>query len=101
MPKLSDNGNHSIYRVNVIASNREGTEQTWARINVKASTPTDAADWVLSYPHLCKVPGTGWAEVTTAYKLRKQPVWLRKHGTLTARFDVRTIETMPLVKEED
>lgn len=99
MPRLSDNGQHSIYRVNVRAVNREFTHVTIAAINVKASSPSVAADWVLSYPGLCRISGTGSLEVISAYKLRRQPVWLRKTGTLTARFDVRRTETVRLEKE--
>lgn len=100
MPRLSDNGNHSIYRVSVRAVNREFTHVTLARVNVKASSPSIAAAWVLSYPDLCRIHGaTGSMTITAAYKLRRQPVWLRKIGTLTARFDVRHIETAPLLKE--
>lgn len=96
MPRLYDNGQHSIYRVNVRAVNRAFTHVTLASVNVKASSPSVAADWVLSYPHLCRIPGTGTMTITSAYKLRKQPVWLRKTGTLTARFDPRRIETVRL-----
>jgi len=99
MPRLSDNGNHSIYRVSVRAVNREFTHVTIARVNVKASSPSVAADWVLSWPGLCRIHGaTGSMTVTAAYKLRRQPVWLRKIGTLTARFDTRYVETFRLAK---
>lgn len=97
MPRLSDNGAHSIYRVTVRGTDRAYARVCEVKINVKASSPSVAADWVLSYPHLCRVPySTGSLQVLTAYKLKRQPVWLRKTGTLTARFDVRSIATMPL-----
>jgi hypothetical protein len=99
MPILSDSPPHSVYRVNVRAVNRAFTHVTVAAVNVKASSPSTAAQWVLSYPGLCRIPGTGSMEVTQAYKLRRQPVWLRKHGTLTARFDVRSVETVRLERE--
>ena len=99
MPRLSDNGQHSIYRVNVRATNGAYTHVTFAAVNVKASSPSVAADWVLSYPGLCRIPGTGTMTILGAYKVRRQPVWLKKIGTLTARFDVRHIETVPLIKE--
>lgn len=97
MPRLYDNGQHSIYRVNVRAVNRAFTHVTIAAVNVKASSPSAAADWVLSYPGLCRIHGTtGSLQITHAYKLRRQPVWLKKIGTLTARFDLRSIETVRL-----
>jgi len=99
MPRLSDSPPHAVYRVNVRAVNRAFTHVTIAAVNVKASSPSVAADWVLSYPHLCRIPGTGSMEITSAYKVRRQPVWLRKSGTLTARFDVRRIETLRLERE--
>ena len=99
MPILSDSPPHAVYRVNVRAVNRAFTHVTLAAVNVKASSPSRAAEWVLSYPHLCRVPGTGTVTVTHAYKVRRQPVWLRKSGTLTARFDVRSIETVQLERE--
>jgi hypothetical protein len=99
MPRLSDNPPHSVYRVNVRATNREFTHVTFAAINVKASSPSVAADWVLSYPGLCGIPGTGTMEIMSAYKVRRQPVWLRKAGTFTYRFDVRRVETVRLEKE--
>jgi hypothetical protein len=99
MPRLSDNPPHSVYRVNVRATSREFTHVTFASINVKASSPSVAADWVLSYPGLCRIPGTGTMQVLSAYKVRRQPVWLRKTGTLSCRFDVRNVETHRLERD--
>jgi hypothetical protein len=107
MPRLSDNPPHSVYRVNVQAA-RFGRilaggqsiprDVTVVAVNVKASSPSVAVDWVLSYPHLAGLPAN--ADVTeiigTPYKLRRQPVWLKKHGARDCRFDVRHRDSAPL-----
>jgi hypothetical protein len=79
----SDNGQHSIYRVNLV------TDGGWYAVNVKASTPSDAARWVLCYPQYAGVHLRSFGKVTHAYKLKKQPVWLKKSGQFDARFDLR------------
>lgn len=85
--KMYDNGNHSIFRVVCRNYLPTGMVQldTW---NVKASTLADAKEWVISH--------RSWgltSMVTTGYKLRRQPVWLKKTGQLDARFDLRDRET--------
>lgn len=77
----------SIYRVNVV------TDVGYYVLNVKASSPSAACDWVLTYPASAGYQYRDFAEVTNAYKLRKQPVWLKKIGTRTARFDLRKATT--------
>ena len=92
MPRLSDNPPYSIYRVTVRGTNRALTHGCEVRLNVKASSPSAAVHWVLSYPRLCRIPHfTGSLDVVTVYKLRRQPVWLRKSGTDRYRFDVRGV----------
>lgn len=91
MYRTSDSGPHSIYRVTVYSSNYRSNTAALTRVNVKASSPTAAAEWVLTHPGLARVPSGDYMAVTAAYKLRKQPVWLKKTGTLTARFDMREI----------
>lgn len=84
MFRTSDSYPHSIYRVNV---NFTGG---CAAVNVKASSPTAAAEWLLSYPQYAKLPASAdYMEVTHAYKLRKQPVWFKKFGKLDTRFDLK------------
>jgi hypothetical protein len=99
MPRLYDNGDHKIYRVTLRGVNRAFTHVTIADVNIKASSPSVAADWALSYPHYCKVFGASTVQILNAYKVRKQPVWLRKHGSNTYRFDVRNVVTIPLTRE--
>jgi Holliday junction resolvase-like predicted endonuclease len=82
--RTSDNGGHSIYRVNVSFTGG------CAAVNVKASTPTAAAEWLLSYPQYAKLPASvDYMTVTHAYKLKRQPVWFKKYGRLDARFDLK------------
>lgn len=87
MYRNSDSPFTSIYRVNVSFTGG------YAAINVKASSPTAATEWVLSHPYEVRgLPSSApYMEVTHSYKLRKQPVWLRKMGKYGARFDVRTL----------
>jgi hypothetical protein len=83
---LSDNGNHSIYRVVLrnYRSNGVCHVDTW---NVKASSPSTAVSWALTY----RSYGLS-CTVLTYYKLRKQPVWLKKIGHWDSRFDLRKRE---------
>ncbi len=91
--RLSDNGAHSIYRVKVQFTARDCRSGGDAVVYVKASSPSVASEWLLSYPHLAGITGaTGDMTVLNARKVRHQPVWLKKSGTRTARFDLRSIE---------
>lgn len=91
MFRTSDSAPHSIYRVNVVFSKRFKGGGV-AAVNVKASSPSAAAEWLVSYPQHAGLGYPDHMEVTHAYKLRRQPVWLKKAGTDTARFDARLIE---------
>lgn len=90
MIRTSDSPFHSIYRVNVVFSGRG--KSGYAAINVKADSPKAAYEWVLSYPQYTGIPSADYLEITHSYKLRKQPVWLRKHGYVNSRFDLRKVE---------
>lgn len=80
----------SIYRV-VVA-----WPGGYARVNVKASSPSRASDWVLHYPMYAGLPGgSTLMQVTASYKLRNQPVWMKKSGHDDYRFDLRDIQTVP------
>lgn len=108
MPRLYDSPSTTVYRVNARAARfgrilagsgtRIPRDVTLVAVNVKASSPTAAADWVLSYPQLAGMPANAdLIEIEgRVYKLRRQPVWLKKSGTRSARFDVRRRETAPL-----
>jgi hypothetical protein len=110
MPRLSDNQPHSVYRINARAARfgrilagsgiRIPRDVTVVAVDVMASSPSVAADWVLSYPHLAGLPANAdVTEITHAYKLRRQPkVWLRRSGTRGYRFNVRRRETAPLAE---
>lgn len=97
---LYDSYPHSIYRVVIDFSGSTiilgGKIKTYPRgrvwINVKASSPTAAAKWAMCEPGLCRIPPSDYMALVTAYKIRRQPVWLKKAGTLTARFDLRRLE---------
>jgi len=84
--RFYDSAQTSIYRVVCRNSLDSGLVQldTW---NVKASSPTAAREWVLTH----KATGR-YSEIVTAYKVRRQPVWLRKVGTWGYRFDLRKRE---------
>lgn len=107
MPRLSDNPPHAVYRVNARAARygrilaggtRVPRDVTVVAVDVMASSPSMAADWVLSYPSLAGLPSNAdLTEITHAYKLRRQPgVWLRKTGTRGYRFTLRHRESAPL-----
>lgn len=83
--RISDAPQASVYRVNII------TESHYAAVNVLASSPTAAREWLLSYPQYAGVPMRYSATVTHSYKLRRQPVWLRKIGHSSSRFDLRSL----------
>jgi len=94
--RMYDSPSTSIYRVTLYYSSYRTGKAGLARVNVKASGPTAAAEWVLSHPGLARIPSNDYMAVTAAYKLRRQPVWLKKTGTLTARFDLR--ELIPVIR---
>lgn len=108
MPRLYDSPSTTVYRVNAVAA-RLGSilpggtvvprDVTVVAVDVIASSPTAAADWLLSYPALAGLPANAdLIEITHAYKRRRQPgVWLRKSGTRGYRFDVRRREMAPLL----
>lgn len=83
----------SIYRVNVSGYDYRNSHAFHARVNVKASSPSKATAWLLNHPWAAKLPSHTTMEVTHAYKVRKQPVWLRKSGTSGYRFDVLELTT--------
>ncbi|WP_158690343.1 hypothetical protein [Streptomyces sp. PsTaAH-124] len=62
-----------------------------ARVNVKASGPSMAVKWVLQHPLDARLPVHTSLEITGAYKLRKQPVWLNKAGQNHFRFHVKEL----------
>jgi hypothetical protein len=79
----------SVYRVNVAGFDYRNNHAFHARVNVKASSPSKATEWLLRHPWAAHLPTHTSLEVTHAYKLRKQPkVWLRKAGTDGFRFHV-------------
>jgi hypothetical protein len=86
--RTSDSPSKVIYRVTVSGYDYRSYKAFMARVNVKASGPTAAAEWVLSYPDYAGLPRYTDLEILAAYKLKNQPVWLKKIGTNTARFDL-------------
>lgn len=82
----SDNGGKNVYRVNVTGYDNRTRKSFHVRINVLASSPSKATMWVLTYPDEASLPSFTSAEILSVYKLRKQPVWLRKRGYRNYRF---------------
>ncbi|MCX4554156.1 hypothetical protein [Streptomyces sp. NBC_01500] len=78
--RMYDSPLTSIYRVTVNGYDYRTHKAFIARINVKASSPKAAREWVISYPHYAGLPRYTSLEVMTQYKLKKS-------GTNTARFD--------------
>ena len=106
MPRLYDSPSTTVYRVNAVATRFGGIlpggavvprDVTVVAVDVIASSPTAAIDWLLSYPWLAGMPASADSiRVTHAYKKRRQPgVWLRKSGTDGYRFDIRYREVAP------
>lgn len=94
MPRLYDNPSPNVYRVKVQYTARDCRSGGDAVVYVRASSPTAAADWLLSYPHLAGIKGaTGDMQVLDARKVQRPPVWLRKHGDRCYRFDLRKLVT--------
>ena len=87
----SDSPFTNVYRVNVHFVQSQGVRGV-AAVNVKASSPARAQEWLLCYPHKAGLYSTSYMKVLSCYKLRKQPVWLKKLGTNGYRFDLRKIE---------
>lgn len=90
---LYDYPSNNVYRVNVSGYDNRTESAFYARLNVKASSPTSASNWVCTYTHEAGLPPHTTLEVTHAYKLRKVPVWLRKIGKYNYRFS-----TVQLIK---
>jgi hypothetical protein len=86
-----DSPQTSIYRVTVSGYDSRTRECFLARVNVKASSPTMAVRWLLTYPYDARLPLHTSMQVTAAYKLRRQPVWLKKVGHNHYRFDIREL----------
>lgn len=86
-----DSPNTSIYRVEVAGYDSRTCKAFLARVNVKASSPSMAVEWLLAHPFDARLPIHTSLEVTRAHKLRKQPVWLNKAGHYHYRFDLREL----------
>ena len=86
-----DSPQTSIYRVNVAGYDHRTRRAFLARVNVKASCPSMAVKWLLAHPFDARLPMHTSMEVTHAYKLRRQPVWLNKTGHNHYRFDTREL----------